>query len=36
MVKPKYEATIDLSLLATFVVFVEFSSHATIGKEYNQ
>jgi len=33
MVKLKYEATTNLSLLATFVVFVTFSSHPTIGKE---
>jgi hypothetical protein len=27
------DGTIDLSLLATFVAFVAFSSHLTIGKE---
>jgi hypothetical protein len=36
MVKPKYEATTNQSLLAAFVAFVAFSSHPTIGKEYNQ
>ncbi len=33
MVKPQYEATINLSLVATFVAFLVFSSHPTIGKE---
>ncbi len=33
MVKPQYEATTNLSLLATFVAFVVFSSHPTIGKQ---
>ncbi len=33
MVKSQYEATINLSLLATFVTFVAFSSHPTVGKE---
>ncbi len=33
MVKPQYEATINLSLLATFVAFVAFLSHPTIVKE---
>ncbi len=32
MVKPQYESTINLSLFATFVSFVAFSSHPTIGK----
>jgi hypothetical protein len=32
MVKPQYEATINLSLFAIFVAFVAFSSHPTIGK----
>ncbi len=36
MVKSQYETTINLSLLATFVAFATFSSHSTIGKEYNQ
>jgi hypothetical protein len=36
MVKPQHEATINLSLLAAFVAFLAFSSHPTIGKEYNQ
>jgi hypothetical protein len=36
MVKSKYETTINLLLLATFVAFVTFSSHPTISKEYNQ
>jgi hypothetical protein len=31
--KLQYEATIDLSLLVTFVAFVAFSSHLTIVKE---
>jgi len=29
MAKSQYEATINLSLLATFVTFVAFSSHPT-------
>jgi hypothetical protein len=33
MVKLQYEATINLSLLATFVAFVAFLSHLTIVKE---
>jgi len=33
MVKPSYEATINLYLLATFVAFVAFLSHPIIGKE---
>jgi hypothetical protein len=33
IMKSQYEATIDLSLLATFVTFVAFSSHLTIDKE---
>jgi hypothetical protein len=33
MVKLQYEASINLSLLVTFVVFLAFSSHPTIGKE---
>jgi hypothetical protein len=33
MVKPSYEATINLSLLATFVTFATFLSHPIIGKE---
>ncbi len=36
MVKSRYEVTINLSLFATFVTFVAFSSHPTISKEYNQ
>ncbi len=36
MVKLQYEATINPFMLATFVVFVAFLSHPTIGKEYNQ
>jgi len=32
MVKPQYEATINLFLFAIFVAFVAFSSHPTIGK----
>ncbi len=36
MAKPQYEATINLSFLATFVAFVTFLSHPTIGKELNQ
>jgi hypothetical protein len=36
MVKLQYEATTNLSLPTTFVAFVTFSSHPTIGKEYNQ
>jgi hypothetical protein len=33
IMKPQYETIIDLSLLATFVAFVAFSSHLTVGKE---
>jgi hypothetical protein len=33
IVKPQYEATTNLSLLATFVAFVALLSHPTIGKE---
>ncbi len=33
IMKPQYEEIIDLSLLATFVAFVAFLSHLTIGKE---
>ncbi len=33
IMKPQYEETIDLFLLATFVAFVAFSSHLTIGEE---
>jgi hypothetical protein len=33
MVKLQYEATINLSLLVTFVAFVAFLSHPTIGNE---
>jgi hypothetical protein len=36
MVKPQYEANVNLSLFATFVAFVAFSSHPTIGKGKNQ
>jgi hypothetical protein len=36
MVKPQYEASINLSLLAAFVAFVAFLSHPTIVEEYNQ
>ncbi len=36
MVKSKYEATINISLLATFVAFVAFSCYPTINEEYNQ
>jgi hypothetical protein len=36
MVKLQYEATTNLFLLATLVVFVAFLSHPTIGKEHNQ
>jgi hypothetical protein len=35
MVKPQYEATINLSLTTTFVTFATFASYLTIGKEYN-
>jgi hypothetical protein len=33
MVKSQYEATTNLSLLVTFVVFVAILFHPTIGKE---
>jgi hypothetical protein len=33
MVKLQYEATTNLFLLVTFVVFVAFLSHPTIGKD---
>jgi len=33
MVKLQYETTTNLFMLVTFVVFVAFLSHPTIGKE---
>jgi hypothetical protein len=32
MVKPQYEAIVNLSLFATFAAFVAFLSHPTISK----
>jgi hypothetical protein len=36
MMKSQYEATTNLSSIATFVAFATFLSHPPIGKEYNQ